>query len=301
MIKSISEQNELRKFNLRDECIKIEDFLVMSVISYDYGYQRGTTSIEGYVANNFLDWHLRGTHTDIYTMRNFLGIDGGALRSDSASDFTAFNFFQYAYNLAYAVNEAFFRPDGKKLHPKGHNYYIYDSDESKIIAIGQNIRAVLRSYGMQMEFDEDKSEYYIAYTNHLADAVASSNPSIAQRLVEYRRIEYSNDLQRKSEILFTLYKEIFEVEKGKSKNKLPYITEAFEKDAGFMLGEVVRHNEKVMKNKSVANKLNSMSDEEKACFYDTAYDYFVAFAAMLPCIRAKEKVKELKSEESVRA
>ena len=292
MLKKISEQCADLDFILFDEYKRIEKLFSETKVVFDRKYLNGPNyTVEEFANIHFLKWHLRGSRfIDIYEMRQKLNIDKDFMQNNSElTELTVLQFLQYSFNCTVFVHDMICNPQNK------YNAY-FDRDSSACVwALFENIDGLLELLKAIRYFDDKEKEYVITYSDAISDAVAINHSEIEKNLYEYRSIKHRGNLQRKREILFTFYREKFEVNTRKLLKDAGY--GKLENDTGFLLGEVARHHEAVMKNKAAAEKLKDMSEDGIEDLYDIAYDLFLACMAILPCIdvRVRDKIDRLKT------
>ena len=130
-------------------------------------------------------------------------------------------------------------------------------------------------------------ELWVLYKNDVATAVSIQNQESAPSIVEYLKIENRDNLERKGEILSSLYKQL-EPHKQQLKDN------GFDKlcsHTAFLLNEAgIRHALILGKSNQ---KFLSMSRQELVKWYDRAFEMFLACMAVLPYSRYRKEVETL--------
>jgi len=284
MLKRISEVNVYPKFDLRDEYIKIEDLFSTELIaSVWFTRLYPEVSVEGFMKIVFLKWHLRGTFINLHEMRRAWGIDKPTM-ANTAINLTEENvlfFLQYVYNCLYYFTEA----NNESDDPDPMEPSIEITDYHKLKALVGNADTLLFYLGADKYFDNEKREFVVYYRDVADDIVVEQHADIQTSLKEYKQIGIHNDLQRKGEILTTLYKK-FETFRSSLKetefNKL-------QSDTGMLL-DLARHSPK----DPVKARFAAMPDEEKIIWYDKTYKMFIACLSVLPYVEDKPAIERLK-------
>ena len=234
-------------------------------------------TIEDFINIHFLKWHLRGTFITVNEMRNALGI-GRAQLSESVTEENFLQFLQYAYNCTTLVELTF---------GSYHNYKLALTDRDYIGAIMHNIDMLLARLKAELFYDRDNGEFFIRYCNDVSDVIALSHPDINRSLTEYLMIDNKEDLQRKGEILTTLYKK-FEIVRNDLRGTE---FDNLQSDTGFLFNKVgARHSS----SDKIAEKFASLEDSDKIFWHDRTFDFFLACLSSLPYVANKDTLKSFK-------
>ena len=288
MIMRISEMNMHPNFNMHYEYTKVEDLFSVQKVVYVGERGRSFTedcSVEDFVERNFLNWRLRGTFINVSEMRNALLINKDNMSSRyTTSKEHILCFLQFMYNCLNFLETSFNKQNSDftlQMMNLGNTY---------VDALVSNANALLFKLNADRYFDEYMQEIVVFYRDEVDDAIVNEHPDIQRSLIEYRQIDYIGNLQRKSEILTSLFKkfETFRGElKGTSFDKL-------QSDTGMLLN-LARHAPN--KNDPIAMRFDVLTDNEKEIWYDKAYKMFIACLSVLPYIDMKADVEQLKNSQ----
>ena len=248
-----------------------------------------TKTVEEIVQIKFSDWKLSGMFDSVSDMRNHYGILPNEMVEDKPSDTAILYYLQYAANCVQRVNDVC----AESLGLLGYKIKFHDKSYPSGVFI--KVDSLLEHLGAKRIFDENTREIAVVPKDELVEAIAHENPDLMSLLNQYRALNTKGDLAKKRQIFSTLYRDWYEFDieiLGKS----PVYISSFLGDLGFLIGDIVRHNENKIRNKHAAKMLAELSDDEKEIYYDLTFDYFLAFRAMLPCVRGKEIVDKLKKE-----
>jgi len=278
-MRKISEQNIFPRFDLPAEYRKIEQLISgKKVVDCHYHFAAPIT-IEKLVNEYFLDWELRGTMFSVREMREAFGIEKTLMESSDVPTGVYLDFFQYAANCANYVWQITRK---KPLH--------YSVDDNFMVAIIQHISAIADRLNVKVEFSEDGVEVYLIYRDDVADIVVEHHPDISHKITEYRRIDNHGNLERKGEILCTLYKKFESVRDDLNKTEFKALAD----DTGLLFNNTsIRHWEE--KTKFAAVTFSNMPPDELEIWYGKTYELFIACMAVLPYIKSmKGEIAELK-------
>lgn len=283
MRKRISETNIFPKFNLFEEYQKIEYLISENrIIGGINGLGRRLTpqyTIEDYVGELcFSDWTLRGTFLSIPEMRYGLGIEKAAITAENINDDLILDFLQYAANLCLRAASSI-----------GSYSHIYIADKHYFSMIMGNISMLASRLDAELYTESPVSEIFITYKDPLSSVVAEDHPDIKNSIVEYKKIDNRNDLNRKGEILCTLFKILESVEdnfKGTTYAKLC-------SDTTFLFNKIgARH---WVENDRIASKtFLSMSPAELEQWYDRTFDLFLSCMVVLNYLKIKKDIEAIR-------
>lgn len=291
MLRRISEVNIHPAFDLYREYEKIEELFSLRKIVFVNKHKNSyisPISIEEFMASRFLDWHLRGTFTKLDEMRESMQIDRKLIAKTKMkpgeSGERVLLYLQFLWNCLAYLMKAY---EYSKNYSAEIKLSFTEYGGETVVALMGNADALLFRLNAERYFDEDKKEHVVYYRDTIDDAIVEEHTDIRECLIEYRRVDTIHNLQRKEEILCTLFKK-FESFRNNLKNSG---FDSLQSDTGFILN-FARHTPH--KNDSVATKFHSLSNEEKEIWYDKAYNMFVACLAILPYIDAKSGIADLK-------
>ena len=289
MLQRITEMNTYREFNLYHEYSKIEELFSSNEIVFfsakgDMGYNV-SISIEDFMKQRFLDWHLRGTFTKLDEMRKAWLINKELLSENyqGITEEQVLIFIQFAWNCL----DYFTKALDASSEFSDIQLELVDFGIDTVRALASNMDSLLFHLGAGRYFDEDKTEHVVYYRDGVDDAIAEQHQDIRESLIQYRRIDTVHDLQRKEEILCTLFKK-FENFRGGLKAAG---FDTLQSDTGFIMN-FARH---MPHGKDApATKFHLLSNEDKEKWYDNAYKMFIACLAVLPYIDVKLNIAKLK-------
>ena len=282
-MKRISEQNIFPNYNLVKEYQKIEylfsEFGAVFIADILSQPKPGMgIAIESYVSKNFFSWHLRGTFISIHEMRTDLGIDKNKMNKQELETETVLIFIQFVANCIQFTKALLKQNFTMTLAPENHINIIFE-----------NIYVMLTNLGAELHFDEKKNEFYICYTDEISNIVSILHPDAKYSISDYLKIENRNDLQRKGEILCTLYKKFESVKENLKGTEFHSLSD----DTGFLFNKSgIRHW--VEEDKIAAETFEKMTDSEKEEWYDKTFNLFLACMAVLPYIKIKPEIKIIK-------
>ncbi len=192
----ISETNFLPDFNLYREYLKIEILISEEPSIGIYHNSKQAYTLEEYIDHlYFLNWNLRGSFISIEEMRAGLGISKSLFTPENIQEDHVLDFLQYAINIVLRV---------KTTIEACTVCYIINKDFCD--AIIQNINYLVNYLHADLRLDRQKHEVYIVYNDDLSIIVSQTFPKIKISVAEYKKIDTRGDLQRKGEILCTLFK-----------------------------------------------------------------------------------------------
>ena len=202
-------------------------------------------------------------------------MSNGNLKEDIILDF-----LQYVANCVYQVDNIF----------KGyHHYNLTLTDPKYINTIFDNVEALLTHLGAKLSFDRINEEFFICYDNEISDSISIQQPDIEYSLLEYLKIDNRNDLQRKGEILCTLYKKLESVSDKFKGTEFANL----KSDTTFLFNKTgIRHW--VEEDKLSVETFEKMDEIEKTLWYDRTYNLFLSCMAVLPYLEIKEEINKIK-------
>ncbi len=282
MRRKISESNIFPQFNLYYEYQKIETLISEKEI---IGEGRGPWNrYPAYTLENYIDkwyftgWNLRGTFLSIGEMRKGLGIEKSSFSQNNIHEETILDFLQYVLNLVVYIDTTI-----------ASSYVAYIADESYTKVIIENTQKILNQLKARIEFNRISMEAFIVYDDDLALIVEEEQPEIAASLTEYKRIDNCGNLQRKGEILCTLFKKLESVEqkfKGTTYTQLA-------SDTTFLFNKIgARHW--VEKDKIASTTFLKMPSDELEKWYDRTFTLFLScmvISTYLDIARDVDKIK----------
>lgn len=283
MRKKISEKNIFPQFNLYDEYAKIESLLseqkVIGQLNRWGAHLLPTLTVEEYVNQVvFSDWNLRGTFLSIHEMREGLGIETSEFYSEEISEQKVLDFLQYAINCTLRVDLTI---------KKYESLYISDKNYTKLLI--DNIRALLLQLKADFELDRHTNEIFVVYQDDISVVVAKDQPQIAHSLTEYNRIDNRGDLQRKGEILCTLFKSLEPVEKKFKGTEYAQLAS----DTTFLFNKTgIRHW--VENDKIASVTFLKMTPDELEKWYDKTYAMFLSCMVTSAYLDIKPEIKQIK-------
>ena len=190
------------------------------------------------------------------------------------------DFIQYACNCVCRVNTYI------SLISKKVNCYWLDKSFSK--ALIDNMKQLILKLNCVLEID-DTNEIFIDYNDDVASVVGEDYPDISGSITEYRRIDNRGNLQRKAEILCTLYKKLESVEGKLKANNFGNIMS----DATFLFNKTgIRHWQSGVKESS--KKFVDMPAGELEGWYDRAFNLFLTCMVLSTYIDNKDDVSEMR-------
>ena len=286
-MKRISEQNIFPNFDIQNEYEKIEALISekRAIQVYTRDFLSFSLTVEGFVEIVFSNWRLRGTFLSLDEMRSGLGIPKDEFSYMAIQEGDLLNFLQYAMNCLFYAASCL--NDSSKVSIGGNFYHF--SDRSYFESSALSIQLLLSHLGVTYHTDEETGEIYLRYKDEVADAIIEQNPEVARSLTEYLQVGNQGDLQRKGEILCTLWKR-FESTKD-SLSESGY--ELLRSNTGFLFNKTgIRHW--VENDKIASATFLKMTEEELEEWYDKTYDLFVACMAVLPTIAIGKEIKKIK-------
>lgn len=284
MRKRISDSNIFPDFDLFSEYQKIERILSeMPLIgTYDrYGNRTGPKyTLEKCIGDLFfMNWPLRGSFLSLAEMRDNLGIGKDSFTRRKISEEKVLDFLQYAVNCYYRVKTMIRSCDRAYL-----------TDEVYLQAMLDNINMLLDKLGARLTTEwGDVPEFFVEYKDDLAAAVAGEYPELEHSISEYRRIDNRGDLDRKAEILCSLFKRLEPLErkfKGTTYEKLC-------SDTTFLFNRLgIRHY--VEPGKRAGQAIAAMGQAELEAWYDKVYTMFLSCMVLAQYLDMKADIDRLK-------
>jgi hypothetical protein len=241
-----------------------------------------TKTIEDIVQLKYANWQLSGMFRDVSDMRSSLAITAEDIVSNTPDDDTILMFLQYAANCVQYASDVC--NDSFTLLGLGNKIKFLDKDYAS--GVFRLIDILLDSMNAGRVFNESTKEVSVFSKNALSEIVLSEVPDVLQVTRQYKSLAIKGNLIRKEEIICTLYKEFEKIRKIVKTAKLTDL----ESETG-MIMNFARHEPK---NNAIAMKFHSLSNGEKEKWYDEAYNMFVACFSLLPYIKIKQNIDELK-------
>jgi hypothetical protein len=231
---------------------------------------------EFFNGNLFSRWHLRGRYVTIIDMRQCLNIDDLSMQKKFTNE-KLLLYIQVVINAVILIES------------KKQDYPIYFSDEYIIDNIKSNCDFILSSLNYKFEYDANNKELYIIECDAKATAVGETLPDISDKVLEYRRFELKGNLQRKGEILCSLYKKLESTKGNLAKTTYAQLV----KDTAFLFNTTgARHW--VEKDKIASQTFLKMQPAELELWYDRTYDLFLSCMIMSNYIEIEQEIKAIK-------
>lgn len=282
----ISESNIFPEFDLYDEYCKIE-YLISerSVIGqYNKSGKRipPQFTLETYVEElYFSNCKLRGSFLSLIEMREKLGVAKSVFSQGSVSESLILDFCQYAANIIARVATTI---------KSCSIAYIADPNHCSMAI--ENMTLLLGRLGAHFMTDPNTLEICIAYDDELGAIVRDDFPEIKLNLTEYKKIDSHGDLERKGEILCTLYKRL---EKEETKFKGTAYKGMCD-DTTFLFNKIgARHW--VEKDRIASKTFMTMSPKELELWYDRTYDMFLSCMVVSRYLDIKKDIDAIKRTE----
>lgn len=290
MPKKISQLNTKITDNYFLEYERIE--LLFSVNKYFGTYDRfGINRMPPYYSlENILEecffnsWSIRGTYVSVLDMRKSLGIDTTSMKNNFSNE-KFVEFIQYVLNGVCQIADNY-----------KNNSAIYISDPQIFDMIIYNCENVLDTLNYTIEFDETNGELFIIEKDMFSTAVSEAHEEISKKVIEYKRYSLQGDLERKAEILCTLYKKLEAISKilssdGKDKDKNQFYE--LYTDATFLYNKSgIRHF--VDDDYIASRSFLKMSESELENWYDKIYDMFLTCILVADYVKDKQKISYIK-------
>ncbi len=275
-IKRISEKNIFPSLELYDEYSKIDKMLRVNRLVEDYNY---CYTVEEYIDEYcFKNWELRGTFFSISEMRKALGISVEELEKETMSPDKVLEYLQYAINIIARAENCI-----------NKEFYHKWTDDAAHEMIVDNILELTKQLGCKLSIDEITGEFFVEYSDELAEEVSINYPDVKSSLGEYKRIDNQGNLIRKAEILCTLYKKLesfSEKFQGTTYKNLYDDTKLLFNKSG------IRHN--VDKDPIARATFLSMNEQEIELWYDKTYDMFLACLVIAKYLETKKEIDNIK-------
>jgi hypothetical protein len=282
-MKKLSEITPLTNFDLQEAYLRIERMLSELLMIYN-SFHDPIFSVEKYLESSFQEWHLKGNFIDVSEMRRAIGIEKKILSKGNLTEERVLYFLQYAINCTAYVMNCFDQNDysGK---------YGLSIQPNLVKSLFTNIKELISYLKADLIYDKEKCEFYISYSNNIADVISIQMPELKRNLTEYLLLDNTNDLERKRGILCLLYTEL-EPKMGKLE-KAGFST--LVDNAGFLFNRAnIRHSLKDDKTKAIFGEL---SDAEILTWYDRTFDLFLACMSLLPYVeRHKDEINSIKQK-----
>ena len=279
MRKRISEQNFFPDFDLYTEYRKIDHLLSEEklVDMYNKFGRRldNCMTLEEYIQYLcFNDWNLRGTFTSIDEMRYSLGIGKGTITPENITEEKVLDFLQYAINCVNRITSTMKKARVSLL-----------SDDTIMIVLLENIKMLVEKLNCSIVLDAKTQEMFVVYQNSTASAVQKKFSNIEDTISEYTRIDNRHDLQRKGELLCTLYKEM---ESIKDKFKGTTYFNLYENTSFLFNKSGIRHW--VEKDKIAEATFSKMENSELELWYDKTFDLFLSCMVVSKYLDTKKEI-----------
>jgi hypothetical protein len=283
MLKRISERNIFPLLNAKEECLKIDSLFSQKISvgvfgRYDKRLDPQFTIQQLFNDLFFNNWNLRGTFISIQEMRFKLGITSDDLSNAKFNNDTALDYLQFILNcILHLQNEMC----------TSQSFYI--AEDGLLDVITSNSKHLVQELECKLIYDKDAEEIFVQHNNELADATTEAHPEISRSLNEYRRHDSNGDLQRKGEVLCTLYKKLESIKSVANKTEFMRLFS----DATFLFDKTgVRHW--VEKDKIASKTYQKMEEPELEEWYDKTFDTFIACIAASDYLSVKQEIKEIK-------
>lgn len=282
----ISESNIFPRFDLYDEYCKIEYLIsgkpVMGLRSRSGKHLPIQITLETYVEQHcFNNWNLRGTFLSLAEMREQLGIAKSVFSRESVNERLILDFCQYAANIITRVVTTIKSCSTAYITNPSHCSMAID-----------NMTLLLGKFGAHFITDPSTLEICIAYDDELGTIVGDDFPEVKLNLTEYKKIDGHGDLERKGEILCTLYKRL-EKEEAKFKGTA---YKGMCDDTTFLFNKIgARHW--VEKDRIASKTFMAMSPEELELWYDRTYDMFLSCMVLSRYLDVKKDIDAIKRTE----
>lgn len=244
MRKSIFDKIKNASINYAEEMQRVEVIFAIESNADNY------SSIQKYTDNNFfLQFPYRGTFTNICELRDELKISKKDILENDLE--TMLTYFEFVHNIT-----LFFMDKAQnRIRPK----YI------KITAMFENIGRILSKLDYEIITQGDC--YIIVEKDANTTAVAEVYPELAEKVVEYRRFNLKGNIERKREILNTLWLKFEAIRPMLKANNFGEI----ETKTGSLLNNLnIRHNG--VEGKNAKDIVQQMDNEELEQWYDKTYD-----------------------------
>lgn len=287
MPKKLSELICENSFNVLEEYERIEALIsqIPVVCEMNFlGIRRNTVPtlpFETILDSFFTEWNLRDTYISVADMRSGLGI--------TVKDFSIeFRQEKFLVFLQYVLNACLYVAN---LLDEGRVSRGCISDEKHLNTIIKNINSVLEKLNYTWSRDEETNEIYIVEKNSTTTAVSELYPDISLKVIEYKRYVLQGNLERKAEILCTLWKKYEAVREIIRSNNLSTL-DGF---IGCLYNDVIiRHNNIEGKKPNIF--VQGMSLDELETWYDKAYDLFLLSLLHVNYIENKNELDEFKKK-----
>ena len=272
----LSKRDPFPKFDLNEEYEKINQLFhdkdAFSVQSR-YSQQRDYYSYYDVLDEFFLQWHLRKECTSIEEMLYKLHIS----ESSKITEGVFLDYAQFVMNAVEYVKEIVIR---LPFDIHRDNYSIGNAIKDNCIFVLNKLNAEAKSINL---------EWCVVYKNDVATTVSIQNQESAQSIVEYLKIENRDNLERKGEILSSLYKQL-------EPHKRNLIDNGFQQlcnDMSLLLNKTgARHA--LDPNDGIEAQILTMGDQERIKWYDHAFKAVLACMAVLPYLELKKEIKDIK-------
>ena len=276
----LSKRDPFPQFDMKEEYAKLNQLFhdkdAFSIIQSRYSQQRDYYSYYDVLDDFFLQWELRKSYTSLEEMLMKEHISEHDF-AKKATEEKLLDYIQFILNAIQYVQRTVVRLPFK-MHLD--NYSIGN-------AIKDNCHLVLGK--LNAEAKTIDLELWVLYKNDVATAVSIQNQESAQSIVEYLKIENRDNLERKGEILSSLYKQL-------EPHKRNLIDNGFQQlcnDMSLLLNKTgARHA--LDPNDGIEAQILTMGDQERIKWYDHAFKAVLACMAVLPYLELKKEIKDIK-------
>jgi hypothetical protein len=278
MRRRISERNQFPDFDVKHECKKIYNmFSQTNCVNYD-----GEICSCEYMIGKFLfcRWKLRGTFTSLLEMQQALGVTIDDVNSDDFDNDKALDFLQYILNCVFYI--------GNEIQG---NYKAEYFNRDLAMMIIDNTSSIIKELGCFFTIDKETDEILIQYKSDTVDAVAENHPEVKRSLTEYRYHDCKGDLQRKGEILCTLYKDLESFSKNVTEKPESTI---FSETSYLFNATGARHWKEgdIKRSKPFLD----MKEPELEQWYDKTFEMYVACKAIADSLEVVRILKGLRKD-----
>lgn len=257
MRKSILDKIKNAPVNYAQEMQRVEEIFSNAELIQYYGkndfmqlYPKTTTIETFFNEVLFINYPYCGNFISIYEMRDALSISSKDIKKNDLN--TMLDYFEFVFNIV-----LFF------INSKGNYEISFNSQYA--VKLTDNIKSVLDK--LNYEFDLKENYAFIVEKDSHATAVSEIYPDISEKVIEYRRFNLKGNLERKREILNTLWLKFEAIRPNLKANNFGEI----ETKTGSLLNNLnIRHNG--VEGKNAKGIVQQMSNEELEQWYDKTYD-----------------------------
>ena len=270
----LSKRDPFPYFDLKEEYEKINQLFhdkdAFSVQSRN-SLQRDYYSYYDVLDEFFLQWHLRKACTSVEEMLYKLHIS----ESNKITEGLFLDYVQFVMNAVEYVKEIVIR---LPFDIHRDNYSIGNAIKDNCFFVLNKLNAEAKSINL---------EWCVVFKNDVATTVSIQSQELAPSIIEYLKIENRDNLERKAQILCSLYKQLEPQKKQLKDNGFDKLVS----HTSFLLNEAgIRHALIPGKSNSI---FLSMSRQDLIKWYDRAFEMFLACMAVLPYSRYRKEVESL--------